>query len=513
MDYQQTEKPDFKPSTSIKMRTVALLVSLLAATFLISVGSAYYFFWPNFQQIEQTSAEQNAFRMHSSIYRELENLHVFVADWANWDDTYQFVKDTNLDYMRSNLTATTLIDNSLSGIAFIGAQKQPVWAQNFDLLRHRFTRFPEEILHLIQSRMPLADEGLAGFVLIGDTVTMLSALPITDSTRIAPPVGAIIFIRPLDIGFLDKIAERLKLHYRTETLVPDPADRTLTHPLGGDQIQPDARVIWFDIPLVNSDRVYRFHVETSREITDTAMTALIWNATTVLVASILIFLAMYLALDRQIAKPLIQLSQQIVSMGRSIDCDPLAENRTDEIGLIAHEVNRMQDRILSLAVHDYLTGLPNRRLFDDRLDHTLDRAERLGKQAAVIFIDLDGFKPVNDTHGHQFGDELLIAAAKRLRGITRKSDTVARLGGDEFVMIVELDDEEGGRLETVCDKILAALTDPFLIRGQEVRITASLGCSLFPDQAREPTDLVRMADEAMYGVKHEGKASWRLYRA
>ena len=494
------------------MRTVALLLSLLVGTFGISIASSFYFFWPGFQKIEQTNATENALRLRNSIDRELESLHIFLSDWTNWDDTYLFLMDQNADYIRSNLTETTFVDSSLSGIIFFNAQGELLWARGFDLNKGDYAPLDDDILSLVRECLPLDMDGKRGFLQTGNSITMFSARPVTDSQGTAAFAGAGVFLRPLDFAFLEALAERLQLSYRTENATPRPGEQILPPPLGAEQVTESARIIWFDLPLLNSAQTYRFHVETSRTITDTAFRALLWNTATVFLGSMLIFLVMNIALDRQIAQPLIRLSQRIVEMGRNTSCDPLEEDRHDEIGLIAHEVNRMQDRILSLAVHDYLTGLPNRRLFDDRLDHTLQRATRLDRQAVVIFIDLDGFKPVNDTYGHQFGDELLIAVAKRLTRITRKSDTVARLGGDEFAMIVELDDERENRLEVVCDKVLSTLTEPFRIRGREINITASLGCARFPDQTTDTTELLRMADEAMYGVKHTGKGAWRLYQ-
>ncbi len=165
------------------------------------------------------------------------------------------------------------------------------------------------------------------------------------------------------------------------------------------------------------------------------------------------------------------------------------------------------------ATHDALTGLPNRALMQDRLAQALARTARDGSGLAVLFIDLDGFKPVNDTYGHIAGDMLLQGVAQRLRGCVRDSDTVARVGGDEFV-VVSLGSGSPEAAATVADKLLTALTPPFPLGVGEARIGASIGIALAsgrePDQPVPAQSLLDAADHAMYDAKHAGKGVWRL---
>ncbi|MBW3618991.1 MAG: EAL domain-containing protein [Actinobacteria bacterium] len=162
-----------------------------------------------------------------------------------------------------------------------------------------------------------------------------------------------------------------------------------------------------------------------------------------------------------------------------------------------------------LARHDHLTGLSNRMAFRDRLDHAVASAERSGKHVAVMFLDLDKFKEINDSHGHDVGDQLLVAVADRLRGVARRADTIARLGGDEFVVILEgLDDAEGAA--TAAGKILAATADPIDVGGRQLHITTSIGIAMYPDDAGDVEDLLRHADSAMYEAKSAGRDTFRF---
>lgn len=171
---------------------------------------------------------------------------------------------------------------------------------------------------------------------------------------------------------------------------------------------------------------------------------------------------------------------------------------------------RAQEQLRYLAHHDPLTGLPNRALLEDRVEHALASARREGYGLAVLFLDLDRFKTVNDSLGHGVGDDLLGMAAKRLRSLMRGGDTLARLGGDEFVLVV---DRLRGAADsaTVAEKVLAALAEPFELQGFEAFVTGSVGISVFPDDGGSSEDLLKHAGVAMYRAKQTGGDSYQFY--
>jgi diguanylate cyclase (GGDEF)-like protein/PAS domain S-box-containing protein len=168
-----------------------------------------------------------------------------------------------------------------------------------------------------------------------------------------------------------------------------------------------------------------------------------------------------------------------------------------------------QDEIRHIAFHDNLTGLPNRLLFEDRLETSIKMAKRNSLMLAVLFIDLDGFKAVNDTYGHQAGDELLIDVADRLNSNIREVDTVARLGGDEFVLILT-DINMRQNVTHVTRKLMESLNEPYL--GLETpTVTPSIGIALFPEDGMDMETLIESADKAMYSVKSKNKNGYQFY--
>jgi len=202
------------------------------------------------------------------------------------------------------------------------------------------------------------------------------------------------------------------------------------------------------------------------------------------------------------------------------------EGRITRVVVVSHDITerkQTEEHVRQLAFYDPLTKLPNRRLLNDRLNQTMAASMRNERYAAVIFLDLDNFKPLNDTHGHEVGDLLLIEAADRLKACVREMDTVARFGGDEFVvMINELEvnkAESTAQAGIIAEKIRTALAEPyFLTVAQEGKIettvehhcSASIGVTLFIDHQASPDDIIKQADAAMYRAKKAGRNSIRF---
>ena len=182
------------------------------------------------------------------------------------------------------------------------------------------------------------------------------------------------------------------------------------------------------------------------------------------------------------------------------------------LAAIAIERKRSEELIRHQASYDALTDLPNRRMFLNRLHSEIARAERAGSQVALLFIDLDRFKGVNDTLGHEVGDRLLVSAAARIRRCVREADLVARLGGDEFVVLAS-DVTDITRLARLAEMIVAALEEPFLIDLHVAYVSASIGIASYPADAPSPDRLVSCADQAMYAAKDAGRNGYRFYSA
>jgi diguanylate cyclase (GGDEF)-like protein len=224
-------------------------------------------------------------------------------------------------------------------------------------------------------------------------------------------------------------------------------------------------------------------------------------------ASIALFAVGSLFIARKIARPINELALAAGKIERGDYSSPIGLMGRDEIGALALSLNHMreaiarrEERILELAYHDTLTRLPNRARFNILLQETLAQAAVAGRTVSVLVMDLNGFKHVNDSFGHQAGDRVLVEVARRLNGLLRQQDLLARLGGDEFAIMME---GAGVQVATLlAQRIVNALdAEPVVVEGEEVDIGTSIGVAVFPEHGSNAIELMRKADVAMYGAK------------
>ena len=176
----------------------------------------------------------------------------------------------------------------------------------------------------------------------------------------------------------------------------------------------------------------------------------------------------------------------------------------NEITCLYKEIASSEEKVRHLAYHDHLTGLPNRLLLSQQLNHAILLSSRMGKMLAIMFLDLNDFKIVNDTMGHDKGDQLLIEVSKRLVNTLRKCDTVARIGGDEFIILIE-DVEDVNNMNMVSEKILKSFNEPYILNNQDYFITTSIGIAIYPTDGDNAEEIIKNADIAMYKAKAKGK--------
>lgn len=244
------------------------------------------------------------------------------------------------------------------------------------------------------------------------------------------------------------------------------------------------------------------------------------SATTLVVMAVLVTL-----LIRVILRPLSEAARRMHLMADgAIPLAPLPIQRRDEVGELALGFNYLlgklreqeaalresEARMAHMAHHDALTGLPNRAMFQELLRQAIARAERSGRPFALLYIDLNGFKPVNDTHGHGAGDEVLRQVARRLTGVLRSADTVARIGGDEFAVLLMEQEDARTASERVARKCGDAVSAPMEVDGVRVTVGLSVGIAVYPDDGLTARDLLIHADQAMYAVKRSSGALARV---
>ena len=234
-----------------------------------------------------------------------------------------------------------------------------------------------------------------------------------------------------------------------------------------------------------------------------------------------ILLATFVA--RAVTRPIDSMSNAAQRFANGYEIDGLPVDRKDEIGVLARSFSQMQAQIKQqltalqdsqknlehLALHDMLTGLPNRRLFHERLEQAVERGRRNGERFALLFIDLDNFKDINDQLGHEAGDAALKEIAQRLASATRKVDTVARLGGDEFVVLLN-NPADRKQIASIARQLLDCMRSPIPFGPLSMRVSFSIGIGQYPDDGDTASEIISSADHAMYLAKTDGRNSFRF---
>ena len=215
-----------------------------------------------------------------------------------------------------------------------------------------------------------------------------------------------------------------------------------------------------------------------------------------------------------------RLSETISVLEKGIDSNPdirLPQTNIEEIRKLTQAFEDMAKKIFDymeelrkIAYYDPLTGLPNRALLKDRIESAIGFSKRNDTKVAVLFVDLDYFKTVNDTLGHEVGDKILVQVANRLRGVFRETDTIARFGGDEFVAVIP-NVKDVKDVMRVAERVLKIFNTPFDADGEDVYLSASIGIAMYPENGKDPTELIKNADIAMYKAKSEGKNNFAFF--
>jgi diguanylate cyclase (GGDEF)-like protein len=201
----------------------------------------------------------------------------------------------------------------------------------------------------------------------------------------------------------------------------------------------------------------------------------------------------------------------------SVTISPIRNRHGQIIGAskIARDISRRklaEERLEHLAHYDALTDMPNRLLLSDRLHQAMVACQRNHQSMALLYMDLDGFKAINDQYGHAVGDQLLVAVCNRMKAALREVDTLARLGGDEFVVVL-VDVQSAQEWLPLVDRVLKACSEPVWLEGHAVSVSASIGVTLYPQQGVDASSLIRQADRAMYQAKQSGKNRYQLFQA
>jgi diguanylate cyclase (GGDEF)-like protein len=453
------------------------------------------------------------------------------ADWGVWDDTYRFVRDGNQDYVATNLESTTLGLISLDFMVFLDVSGKPRYVlagQGSSVTRNVMPPGLSAYLatHPLLVRPPRS--GTAGVVPLTAGIALVSSQEVLRSSGKGPTDGTVVVGRYVDgkeraaiervIGAPVQLSSEASAGLSAASAAAwnklAAGAEFVDMPLGGQTQAGDAFIRGIDGKPV-----------ALLEVVLPRTTAILMRQSTGLfiagaIAALLAFVIIVVeTVDRLVLKRVARLSDDVRQVGMNGDFGARVEAQgRDELTALADDINWMlsslqnsEQEMAYLATHDVLTGLTNRRLFEDELARELSENRRLGQRGAVLWLDLDHFKDVNDSLGHAVGDELLRQFAALLRSKTRRYATLARLGGDEFAMIIPHADET--EAIATANRIIGMLASSvFEIGHHQLTTGASIGVALYPEHGALAGELLPCADLAMYHAKSEGRGRAAVYR-
>ena len=529
-------------------------IGIMAVMLILTTGMVYLILHTVMQDkiniLEDKYIIENVERTKKEIFKEIEVLDTIVMDWAVWDNSYQFMIDKNPEYIKANLSEDTLNNLKINIMLFIDNKGNLVHGEGYDLQKKESVPIDEALLKYIKDHSLLQNNDVkyrkSGIVTLnGKDLILLSICPILTSAGEGPINGYIV----LGANFTEKkiadIGEELSSEIKLTFLKDFEYDQKIFD-LKDDKIQIDAvsdqkiigRAFLDDI---DGKHLLLLSIEKNRDINNIGEVGI--KATLWLLLGLFFLFAIIITviLDRGILLRFQELSNDIrkIGEGKDLSVRLKRQNIDDELTDVSNEINgmlgvlersqlflsksesalkkaieKLQDEVLEhektqeqikyIAYHDTLTGLPNRNLLNELLVHSITLAERNNKCMAVLFLDIDGFKMINDSKGHGMGDQILQEVAERLLKTLRKSDVIARHGGDEFIVIIEELDNCSG-VELIANKIVNCFQEPFHLENQDYFLTTSVGVAVYPADGQTPDMLIKNADIAMYKAKENGK--------
>lgn len=343
---------------------------------------------------------------------------------------------------------------------------------------------------------------------------MISTSPILTSNSEGPLQGHLFIGFFLDQTFVDEISEQLELTMMLEPYTPIPLNTHGEPSTMAFRVLSETEIVGKSILFdIKGEPVYQILVQMDREIYAIGKEGITYVILFISLLSILCIIILVIYMRDHFLNRIHYISEEVGKIGETRDFSRRLkpDNIHDEILTVTHEINEMLDNLQKAeaelafnANHDALTGLPNRRLLQELMNHAMLRAQRNGKMLAVLFLDLDEFKLINDSKGHEFGDEILKETTSRLIRCLRKSDHLARLGGDEFIVILEdFDTLEG--VSVAAEKIRLTLRQVYNIKHHDFFLSTSIGISIYPNDGLDTETLIKNADLALYKAKEYGK--------
>ena len=545
----------------------AKILKVLALLFLGLLVTVYFLLSTvmsnNIKQMEEKDVKVQTELVQNTIAYNLKALSQMALDWGLWDDSYQFMQDKNAAYIAANMTDTSFSNIGVDFVIYVDSNGREVYHGQRDSVNRLIKPLNDDFIENFNGSPVLKNTDpqyrLQGLIMLDKGPALIASSPILPSNGPAPVLGNIIMGTYLNDEAVRALSARLQTDIQINPLAElDAAQRGLFEPISpadtiAVRVLNGEKIAGYSVLTdINNKAAIGLTVKKSRTIAILGQQGIKCALLVLLVVSCIFIICIVVFIERNLISRLLGLSKDISEIGKKrVFSNRLPKpQQEDELSIVAANINKMLDelekseqqivdmnhelerkveeRTLNLATtnqsleaeiltrekieeqikyiayHDNLTNLPNRRFLNEQINHAIALTKRMEKMLAVMFMDLDNFKLINDTMGHSAGDKMLVAVSDKLVTSLRESDFIARIGGDEFVILIE-NLESLDVIDLVAKKIIEIFKEPIVINKQECFVSASIGVALYPEDGIDAEALIKNADIAMYKAKSNGK--------
>ena len=551
---------------------IVLIIVWIAAIGLILAGTQW-FLVKSFLTLEDNQVHNNIYRANQALNQTLYSLATFTADWARWDDAYNYMLGKNPKFAADNIKLSSFTTSNINFLMYLNKQGKMLAGGAADLDTAKETNFPtnlDKYIYLDSLLVHRTDikNDIRGLISLPSGIMFVAASAITNGDANAPIIGTLITGRYLSKSVIQKIADVTKLQIQLFTLKNIDDNKNLKNIIKlliqnkGQlkEIINDNYITGYQLLKdINNQPIGILKIITTRPVYSTGIDAVKYYLIAIACLGFLMISIVWIFLRLLVLKRLENLNQQILMLDSQQDIskrvsiegrdeissvskqinqmlttiqqshellEERVEQRTEELKhtnlKLKHEIHEHQlteqellkhkENLAYLALHDNLTKLPNRLHFKQTATKAIEAAQRYGKMLALLFIDLDRFKNINDAFNHAVGDQCLKILAERLSKTLRSSDFLARLGGDEFIVLLT-DISRPEQTAHVAQKLLNVLVQPIQAANREFYLNASIGISIFPRDGTQLDQLQKNADIAMYHAKKAGGGNFYFYNS
>lgn len=517
----------------LQHKLILILAGLWLTLSLCIYGYSKFVLVEDYKHIENSLITQNTNEAKRAIKRAYDSLELYTISYSQWDDAYEFMREKTDKFIQSNVVSGTFTAAKINFWLFYDEKGNYYFGRYYDLLDNTFKSVPENLLNYLSNNRQFVthtslDSKKTGIINTTNGPIIMTSFPILTGNATGPIRGAMLMGYYLNDSVMKNLSDIVSMPISLITLPLANNDtkhftvlKRLSSGLNHDVFMPNNQIAYsyFLISDINQQPAGLIKIEIPRIIYNQGVsTANNFIKIEIALGIVVIFIVSWL-LKHYIVDRILSVSEQIAEVNHNNQFDHRIKlSGNDEIGKMANSINEMIDVITAtqstlrhMALHDSLTGLPNRAYFHDLLTNAMAEANKNKSQLAVLFLDMDKFKQINDINGHDVGDQLLKIIANRLQGTLKQNDIACRQSGDEFILL--LNNVQSERMVSIiATRILYDISRNITIDDKTLSLTFSIGISLYPKDGLTVDELLKHADEAMYYSKSHGNR-YSFYQA